>query len=237
LHGDRVQVNVIAGRGPGENLSTEGDGDALSFTLAVDGIFWLVDPGSYCLNERPDWRSYFRSTAAHNTVTVDYRSQGQGAGLIQRRRNFVAEFSDAGDTDRNAFVQAEHSGYDHLGVHHVRRVQLELDGSSLFLLDEFFGKGEHRLESAFHLAPDVEPKLEAGGSRVTLRRPGSRTSLALDVSKGWSLVLVKGQQDPKLGWYSSQPGLKQAAYCVVAKYKGRLPLRARTLIEISLGNT
>jgi hypothetical protein len=235
LRGDRVQVNVVAGQGSGEDFSTHGDADALSFTLAVDGAFWLVDSGSYCLDDRPDWRSYFRSTVAHNTVTVDHRNQGQGGGLIQRRRNFTVEFSDAGDTDRNAFVQAEHSGYDHLGVRHVRRVQLDLDGSSLFLLDEFFGKGEHRLESAFHLAPDVDPKLEAGGSRVTLRRPGSRTTLALNVSKGWSLVLVKGQEDPKLGWYSSQPGHKQATYCVVAKYKGRLPLRARTLIEISLG--
>jgi len=193
-----------------------------------------VDPGSYCSDDRPDWRSYFRSTTAHNTVRVDRKNQGQGGSLIQRRRRFTVEFSDAGHSDQRAFLQAEHTGYDHLGVHHVRRFQLELDGSSLFLLDEFFGKGEHRLESAFHLAPDVDPKLEAGGGRVTLRRPGCGTVVTLNTPKDWSLVVVKGQDDPKLGWYSRQPGHKQPSYCVLAKYKGRLPVRARTLIEISL---
>lgn len=234
LRTPRVYVDVVAGQAQGGHFSTQGDADALSYSLVIDGCYWLVDPGSYCSDDRPDWRSYFRSTTAHNTVRVDRKNQGQGGGLIQRRRRFTVEFSDAGHSDRRAFLQAEHTGYDHLGVHHVRRFQLELDGSSLFLLDEFFGKGEHRLESAFHLAPDVDPKLEAGGGRVTLRRPGCGTIVTLNTPKDWSLVVVKGQEDPILGWYSRQLGHKQPSYCVLAKYKGRLPVRARTLIEISL---
>jgi Heparinase II/III N-terminus/Heparinase II/III-like protein len=51
--------------------------DALSFELFAHGHALIVDPGRYTYSEAGDknWRVHFRSTAAHNTVCVDGRSQ------------------------------------------------------------------------------------------------------------------------------------------------------------------
>ncbi|MGB7181604.1 MAG: alginate lyase family protein [Burkholderiaceae bacterium] len=63
--------------------------DALSIEIAAYGRSLIVDPGRYTYNEKGivDWRSEFRSTRAHNTVTVDDRNQA-----IYRRKRPGSKF-------------------------------------------------------------------------------------------------------------------------------------------------
>lgn len=45
--------------------------DALSITLAINGIPILVDPGSYVYTASTSWRNHFRSVHVHNTMFID----------------------------------------------------------------------------------------------------------------------------------------------------------------------
>lgn len=52
-------------------LYAHGHLDALSFTLSLNGLDFLVDPGTYLYHSGGKWRRYFRSTAAHNTIRIN----------------------------------------------------------------------------------------------------------------------------------------------------------------------
>ena len=52
-------------------LHAHGHLDAASFWLSVAGYEIFIDPGTYLYHSGGEWRRYFRSTAAHNTVRID----------------------------------------------------------------------------------------------------------------------------------------------------------------------
>ncbi len=62
------------------SIAAHGHADALSVEVRHDGVELLVDPGTYCYHGEPEWRSYFRSTRAHNTIEVDGEDQAVEAG-------------------------------------------------------------------------------------------------------------------------------------------------------------
>ena len=57
------------------SIAAHAHADALSVEVRYGGVDILADPGTYCYHGEPAWRSYFRSTIAHNTVELGGRSQ------------------------------------------------------------------------------------------------------------------------------------------------------------------
>src|SRR5690606_1299896 len=68
---DEVRAVFDAGPLGFLSIAAHGHADCLSMTLSVSGREQLVDPGTYVYHAEPEWRDYFRGTAAHNTVRVD----------------------------------------------------------------------------------------------------------------------------------------------------------------------
>ena len=64
------------------SLAAHGHADALSVTVRAGGVDVLVDPGTYDYFTFPDWRRYFRSTRAHNTLGIDGVDQSAQLGLV-----------------------------------------------------------------------------------------------------------------------------------------------------------
>ena len=56
--------------------------DALSFELAANGRTVLVDPGTYTYTGSKELRDWFRSSHAHNTVTLDNTSSSVPDGAF-----------------------------------------------------------------------------------------------------------------------------------------------------------
>jgi len=62
------------------SIAAHGHADALNVCLALDGAWWLVDPGTYAYHSDHGWRDYFRGTSAHNTLQMDGCNQSEIGG-------------------------------------------------------------------------------------------------------------------------------------------------------------
>ena len=70
------------------SIAAHAHSDALSLEVRVGGVDILADPGTYCYHGEEEWRDYFRSTIAHNTVEVARRGAvhlGRPVPLAARR--------------------------------------------------------------------------------------------------------------------------------------------------------
>jgi Heparinase II/III-like protein/Heparinase II/III N-terminus len=123
--------------------------DALSLTLSVRGRRLLIDPGTGCYTTDPDLRDRLRSSAHHNTLTVDGRSQSDPAGPFHWRSTARGNLVDWRSTDDYDYFEGTHDGYAPL-VHH--RSVLARPGC-WFIVDRVSGTGWHRADLHWHLDP------------------------------------------------------------------------------------
>ncbi len=108
--------------------------DTLSFVVHIDGQPVIVDPGTstYQIGEQRTWE---RSTAAHNTVTVNgHDSSEVWAGFRVGRRATVMLLM-----DEATCLCAQHDGYNYLDEQHTRTVRLA-DENKIIVIDRFIGK-------------------------------------------------------------------------------------------------
>jgi Heparinase II/III-like protein/Heparinase II/III N-terminus len=194
------------------SIAAHAHADALSVEVRYGGVDILADPGTYCYHGEPAWRSYFRSTIAHNTVELDGQSQSSDGGPFLWLRHANAQEIDVRDLGEVAEWTAEHDGYLSLdpAARHRRTVRLDRVARSLDIVDQIDGGG-HDVHLAFHLGPDVQAELN--GDCAVLRWPDASppgaARLELPGRLRWSLH--RGETDPILGWYSSGLGRRVPA--------------------------
>ena len=131
--------------------------DALSFVLVAAGRQLMVDPGTYIYSSTDGARDQFRSTAAHNTATIDGLSSSEpGSGPFRWSHSANATIHRWAAEPRLDFVRASHDGFMRLSapVRHERSV-LYVRGRYWMIRDRFLGQGRHHVRASFHCAPDV----------------------------------------------------------------------------------
>jgi hypothetical protein len=189
------------------SIAAHAHADALSVEVRYGGVDILADPGTYCYHGEPEWRSYFRSTIAHNTVELDGRSQSRDGGPFLWLSHANGRELDVADLGDIIEWTAEHDGYLSLRppARHRRIVQLDRASRSIAIVDQIDG-GSHDLRLAFHLGPDVHAELV--GACALLCWPGASTpgSARLELPCGLKWSLHQGETAPILGWYSGSFG-------------------------------
>jgi len=91
--------------------------DALSVTLTVRGRPLFIDPGTGCYTIDAAVRDRFRSSASHNTLTLDGRSQSVPAGPFHWRSTADGRSLDWQSHPTFDYFEGSHDGYGPL-VHH-----------------------------------------------------------------------------------------------------------------------
>jgi len=213
------------------SIAAHAHADALSVEVRYAGQDVLADPGTYCYHGERAWRSYFRSTIAHNTAELSGQNQSAEGGPFLWLRHAQAREIDVTYDGRVAGWTAEHDGYSSLDppARHHRSVRLDRAARTIDIVDQIDG-GSYDIRLAFHLGPDIDAELT--GSCALLRWPGASAPagtarLELPAQLDWSLV--KGETEPILGWYSAGLGRRTPAFTLLGQGRSapRVPLRTR----------
>lgn len=212
---DEVRVVVDAGPLGYTTIAAHGHADALSFTLSLGGVEFLVDPGTYAYHTQGAWRRYFRGTAAHNTLRVDGRDQSEQGGnfmWLDKARAGCRRFTPG--VDRDVF-EGWHDGYSRLAdpVVHTRRLSLEHRASRLVVEDRLEASRSHQVELFFHFAEECRVSPAPGG--FVAERAGIALRLVLPADAQGSARVHHGSIAPIAGWTSRRFDVKRASPTVV----------------------
>jgi hypothetical protein len=187
-------------------LYNHGHADALSITLSVNGQEILVDPGTYRYNGEPEFRKYFKSTRAHNTITIDGQDQAIQETDFIWSHAYNAELVQKENLNGVWLIQAGHDGYmrNKRPVQHIRSLFI-FDGTAIIIRDKFFGEGTHEFELNFHLHPDLNVS-KCHDSWWNIHN--HRAEIYMTVLNQNDFRVIKGEKSPILGWFSPSYGLK-----------------------------
>lgn len=210
--GDKYEAKGMVDCGPLGYLgiAAHGHADALSLTLSIGGEECLVDPGTFSYRCEQKWRDYFRGTSAHNTIRIDGLDQSISGGRFMwtRKANTHVERYPL-STDQFNFI-GSHDGYLRLRdpVRHTRAVAFDKEAMLLAVNDTVSGNASHQVEQFWHFAPTVQVEVVGDGLAARIKG-GSFAVEACFSGNGLKLELIRGMENPPLGWYSSAYESKQ----------------------------
>jgi Heparinase II/III-like protein/Heparinase II/III N-terminus len=176
--------------------------DLLNVEIAASGRPLVVDPGRYTYSEHgANWRRWFKSTAAHNTVCVDGLDQtpyrcGKPKGETAQGR--LLERTSAPGLDVLC-GEATSPAYE---ARHTRRIFF-IAGEYWLIVDQLRARRPHRYDLRFHLAPEAwqHTRVESDENNQVVRAPGL------------ALVFAARTPAPRIeqGWVAPQYGRKLPA--------------------------
>lgn len=217
---------IICDHAPLGYLATaaHGHADALNLLLSLNGRPLLIDPNTYAYQEGYEWRDYFRSTAAHNTILVDGQNQSEMQGTFlwgQRANTKQLHWQCEREFD---FLAAEHDGYQKLGIIHRRYIFFSKP-SWLVVLDKLLGVDEHRVEQLWHFCPDADLNVDGQIAQITLDNNVS-TTLFWDEQNSQSIQISHfcGEKNTIQGWVSPHYSQLKKASVLSLIVVGKLPL-------------
>ena len=200
-------------------IAAHAHADALSVEVRYAGLDILADPGTYCYHGERAWRSYFRSTIAHNTVELGGRNSSSERGPFMWARHAPAREIEVIDDGDIARWTAEHDGYFSLDppASHRRSVLLDRASRSVDIIDEIGssrGSG-HDVRLAFHLGPQVEVALDGSCAVLSWPETAMPGGARLELPVGLRWTLHRGETSPILGWYSPGLGRRVPAFTLL----------------------
>jgi uncharacterized heparinase superfamily protein len=180
--------------------------DALGFDLAVNGRTLIVDPGTYTYTVSKEMRDWFRSSAAHNTLTIDGESSSTPAGPFSWETIANCERKRWMSRDRFDYIVASHDGYKWMAdaPAHQRAI-LFLKKDYWILRDQIDMFGTHQVKTWFHFNPNVEPLRSQDRSLRVLGENGHSAVLQL------AAFTEGGEWVRESGWVSHCYGVKEEA--------------------------
>ena len=194
--------------------------DSLAMTLALNGHPFLVDPGTGTYTMDPLLRDRMRSSAAHNTLTLDGASPSIPAGPFHWHSGTDGRLESLRHNAGFAYAAGAHDGY--AGARYRRTIVRVVDAGML-VVDEIGGRDRHTAQLHWHFGPDWEVACVSARQLRAQHADGTRAWFVRDSGNLW---LARGDAETGLGWYSPRYG------ALVATWAARVTRTAHAPFEI-----
>jgi heparinase II/III-like protein len=207
---------VIDGGAHGYQNGGHAHADALSLTFSVRGVPLLIDPGTGGYTVDRVLRDRFRSTALHNTLTLDDRPQSVTNGPFHWSHTANSLVRCWRTNQGFDYFDGAHDGYQ--PVAH-RRHLLALHDDLLIVADLVDGPGTHTAAAHWHIDPRW--RTDVRGRRATFTYGGEAVSL---VATEGVLESFSADANTGLGWHSPVYGRVERATTLRVTCRGTTPL-------------
>ena len=169
--------------------------DDLSFLLTYGKTDFFVDSGRYNYNETDAYRQYFRSTMAHNTITVDGKSYPLTKNQVNKSR--IDRYKTA---STYSYVMGSHSLYE--GVT-IQRTAIYLKNiNSILIHDVISSENDHTYSELFNIGKDVQVT-SADNKTFALKSTIENKEIEFKhLTKASSFTQYHGSENPIAGWQS-----------------------------------
>jgi len=224
-HGDHL---VIDGGPHGYQNGGHAHADALSLTFSTRGIPLLIDPGTASYTTDPELRDRMRSSAMHNTLTIDGRSQSVPNGPFHWTHTADGRVNRWAADRAFDYFDGAHDGY--ASVEHRRRV-LARHGDVLVVADFIDAVGRHTAAAHWHFDPRWS--VEVNGPRVTLTL--NAKAVVLFVPQGL-VEAFAGDEATGLGWCSPAYGRLEKTTTVRVSREGDGPFWMVSVFGLDAAN-
>ena len=216
------------------NIEGHSHADIGHFLLSLAKEEVIIDSGTYKYNYNANWRKYFRSSEAHNTLMIDGIEQAKPI----RKFNWESVYKvlstsfDVKDDKIVKFQTVCKVPFRNTKFSYARTFLYHFQRNMLIVIDEIKGKDKHSIELNFHLSPFVKI--------INI----SNNIVALSFSKDKRLIIVSRNVSDKIsspkvnitkGWFSPFYGVKTKAPVISVKYN-YLDLPARIITMFYWGN-
>lgn len=163
--------------------------DALSFELSVNNKPVIINSGTYKY-ENGEWRDYFRSTKAHNTVTISGKEQSQYWGsfrVAKRIRDIKRKQVNYKDIK---FYMGGYTSYH--GDEHKRYIG-QINENLIIILDYVKANVVDNIKSYLHFIPGTCLDIQENKIRVVYNEESFKI-----------IAIGTNRIDTEEGWYSDQ---------------------------------
>lgn len=171
--------------------------DDLSFILSYGKTDFFVDSGKYNYNEKDAFRKYFRSTLAHNTITVD----GQSYEIVDKKKNNPQIL--AYETAKSiSYVRGTHTLYD--GVKIMRTLIYLKQQNSLLVHDQIQSSQNHTYTQIFNIGKDVSVVHDGSKGFLLSSKIENKQLQLIQIGKIDEKKIYQGSLKPIAGWLSEE---------------------------------
>ncbi len=150
--------------------------DALSFVLSLDGEPVFVDSGTFNYTSDLEARRVFRSTSAHNCLTVNGQSSSVPGGPFSWNSTANAHMLEWSENGDSILFRGTHDGFKYFNIDYEREIQFE-KGGLITLIDKIKAGNLNSYELNFILSPHFEAEIADNSVKVAHKDKGKQTLL------------------------------------------------------------